>query len=186
MRLHIAQRRRRRTLFRRTPPPGASVTGTAARPQGRRRLRRRQRQDLRGAKPPGRGHGPDRAAASPVAVRSRMRSRSNSAKAAKMWKMSLPPGGGVDRPPAGCGTRCRLSQVDDGVAPCQRRLLFYICAGQRLGNRQSCSGGHPLRVAVGDQPAAAVGVLMLEGAIDHVGDRLEPTVRVPGGPLEPE
>jgi hypothetical protein len=33
-----------------------------------------------------------RAAASPAAVRSRMRSRSNSAKAAKTWKTSLPPG----------------------------------------------------------------------------------------------
>ena len=32
-------------------------------------------------------------------------------------------------------------------------------------------------------PAAAGGVLVLEGAVDHVGDRLEAPVRVPGGAL---
>jgi hypothetical protein len=36
----------------------------------------------------------DLTAASPALVRSRMMSRSNSARAPKMWKMSFPPGGG--------------------------------------------------------------------------------------------
>ena len=40
-------------------------------------------------------------------------------------------------------------------------------------------GGHPLRVAVGDQPAATVGVLVLEGAVDHVGDGFEAAMRMP-------
>ena len=39
--------------------------------------------------------------------------------------------------------------------------------------------GHPLRVAIGDHAAATVGVLVLEGAVEHVGDGLEPAVRVP-------
>jgi hypothetical protein len=43
--------------------------------------------------------------------------------------------------------------------------------------------GHPLGVAIGDEPAAPVGVLMLEDAVDHVGDGLEAPVRMPGGAL---
>jgi hypothetical protein len=45
------------------------------------------------------------------------------------------------------------------------------------------SRGHPLGVAVGDEAAAAVGVLVPEDAVDHVGDGLEAAVRVPGGAL---
>ena len=41
------------------------------------------------------------------------------------------------------------------------------------------AGGHPLRVAVGDDAAAAVRVVVLEDAVDHVGDGLEAAVRVP-------
>ena len=41
------------------------------------------------------------------------------------------------------------------------------------------AGGHPLGVAVGDHAAAAVRVLVLEDAVDHVGDGLEAAVRVP-------
>ena len=44
-------------------------------------------------------------------------------------------------------------------------------------------GGHPLGGAVGDQSAAAVGVLVGEGPVDHVGDGLEAAVGVPGGSL---
>jgi hypothetical protein len=54
------------------------------------------------------------------------------------------------------------------------RLLDVLNAGAR---------GHPLRRAVGDEAAAARGVLVLERAIDHVGDGLESTMRVPGRPL---
>jgi hypothetical protein len=42
---------------------------------------------------------------------------------------------------------------------------------------------HPLRVAVGDQATAAVGVLVAEDPVDHVGDGLEAAVGVPGGAL---
>ena len=45
--------------------------------------------------------------------------------------------------------------------------------------RMPGAGRHPLGVAVGDQAAAAVGVLVLERAVDHVGDGLEAAVRVP-------
>ena len=55
-----------------------------------------------------------------------------------------------------------------------RRLLDVLDAG---------AGGHPLRGAVGDQAAAAGGVLVLEGAIDDVGHGLEAAVRVPGRAL---
>jgi hypothetical protein len=40
-------------------------------------------------------------------------------------------------------------------------------------------GGHPLGGAVGDGAAAAVGVLVQEGAVDDVGDGLEAAVGVP-------
>ena len=42
---------------------------------------------------------------------------------------------------------------------------------------------HPLRRAVRDQAAATDGVLVLEGAVDHVGDGLEAPVGVPGRAL---
>ena len=41
------------------------------------------------------------------------------------------------------------------------------------------ASGHPLRVAVRDEPAATVRILVLECAIDHVRDRLEASMRVP-------
>ena len=39
--------------------------------------------------------------------------------------------------------------------------------------------GHPLRVAVGDDAAAAVRVGVLERPVEHVGHGLEPTMRMP-------
>jgi hypothetical protein len=57
-----------------------------------------------------------RAAARPAVVRSRMRSRSNSAKAAKTWKTSLPPGGGgVDRFLEAAEPDAALGQASDSV-----------------------------------------------------------------------
>ena len=53
--------------------------------------------------------------------------------------------------------------------------------GRLLDVQDAAARGHPLGVAVGDQAAAAVGVLVPERAVDHVGDGLEPAVRVPGG-----
>ena len=52
-----------------------------------------------------------------------------------------------------------------------------------LDVQDPAAGGHPLGVAVGDQAAAAVGVLVAEDAVDDVGDRLEAPVRVPRGAL---
>jgi len=45
------------------------------------------------------------------------------------------------------------------------------------------AGRHPLRVAVGDDAAAPIGVGVLEGPVDHVRDGLEAAVRMPGRPL---
>ena len=39
--------------------------------------------------------------------------------------------------------------------------------------------GHPLRVALADDAAATVGVVVGDLAVEHVGDGLEPAVRVP-------
>jgi hypothetical protein len=42
---------------------------------------------------------------------------------------------------------------------------------------------HPLGVAVGDHPSAAVGVLVLHEPVDHVRDGLEAAVGMPGRAL---
>jgi hypothetical protein len=55
--------------------------------------------------------------------------------------------------------------------------------GRALDVEDARAGGHPLGVAVGDRPAAAVGVLVLEGPVDDVRDGFEPAVRVPGRAL---
>jgi hypothetical protein len=52
--------------------------------------------------------------------------------------------------------------------------------GRALDVEDAAAGGHPLGVAVGDGAAAAVGVLVLEGAVDHVGHGLEAAVGMPG------
>ena len=56
-------------------------------------------------------------------------------------------------------------------------------AQERLGGNlvveDARAGGHPLRVALADDPAAAVGVVVRDHAVDDVGDGLEPAVRVP-------
>ena len=53
--------------------------------------------------------------------------------------------------------------------------------GRRLDVEDAAAGRHPLGGAVADDTAAAVGVLVLEGAVDHVGDGLEAPVGVPVG-----
>ena len=66
----------------------------------------------------------------------------------------------------------QLEAVEQAAADDQpfRRLLDVEDPG---------AGGHPLGVAVGDHPAAAVRVGVLEDAVDHVGDGLEPAMRMP-------
>ncbi len=51
--------------------------------------------------------------------------------------------------------------------------------GRLLDVQDPGAGGHPLRVAVGDDSAATVRVGVLEDAVDHVGDGLEPAVGMP-------
>ncbi len=55
--------------------------------------------------------------------------------------------------------------------------------GRGLDVVDAGAGGHPLRVAAGDQAAAAVRVLVLERAVEQVGGRLEAAVGVPGRAL---
>ena len=50
---------------------------------------------------------------------------------------------------------------------------------RRLDVEDAPTGGHPLGGAVADEAPAAVRVLVLHGAVDHVGDGLEAPVRVP-------
>ena len=50
---------------------------------------------------------------------------------------------------------------------------------RRLDVQQPGARGHPLGVAVRDRAAATVAVLVVEGAVDDVGDGLEAAVRVP-------
>ena len=52
-----------------------------------------------------------------------------------------------------------------------------------LDVQQPRTRGHPLGVAVGDQPAAPVGVLVPERAVDDVSHGLEAAVRMPRGAL---
>ena len=53
---------------------------------------------------------------------------------------------------------------------------------RRLDVQDAGAGGHPLGGTVLDHAAAAVAVLVQERSVDHVGHRLEATVRVPGRP----
>ena len=55
--------------------------------------------------------------------------------------------------------------------------------GRLLDVQDAGTGGHPLGVAVGDDAATAVRVGVFHDAVDHVGDRLEATVWVPGRAL---
>ena len=52
-----------------------------------------------------------------------------------------------------------------------------------LDVEDACAGRHPLRVAVGDDAATAMGVSVLEDAVDDVGDGLEAAVRMPRSAL---
>jgi hypothetical protein len=74
-----------------------------------------------------------RAAANPALVRSRMRSRSNSAKAAKTWKTSLPPGVVVSI--ASCRLRNPMSRSARQVTVSTR------CRRDRLGRSSSTPPG---------------------------------------------
>src|SRR5262249_34061045 len=55
--------------------------------------------------------------------------------------------------------------------------------GRLLNVKDATTRGHPLGVAVGDEAAAAVGILVAGGAVDDVRPGLEPAVGVPSGAL---
>jgi len=74
-------------------------------------------------------------------------------------------------------------QVDPQLEAVEQAAADHEFLRRRLDVQDAAARGHPLGVAVGDQPAAAVGVLVTEGAVDDVGDGLEPAVRVPRGAL---
>jgi hypothetical protein len=74
-------------------------------------------------------------------------------------------------------------QVHPQLEAVEQAAADHELLRRRLDVQDAAAGGHPLGVAVGDQPAAAVGVLVLERAVDDVGDGLEPAVRVPRGAL---
>ena len=74
-------------------------------------------------------------------------------------------------------------QVDPQLDAVEEAALGHQFGRGLLDVLDSGRGGHPLGGAVGDEAAAAGGVLVLEGAVDDVGDGLESAVGVPGGAL---
>jgi hypothetical protein len=74
-------------------------------------------------------------------------------------------------------------QVDPELEAVEQAAAHDEFLGRRLDVQDAAAGGHPLGVAVGDQAAAAVGVLVPEHAVDDVRDGLEAAVRVPRGAL---
>ena len=74
-------------------------------------------------------------------------------------------------------------QVDPELDPVEQPAARHEPLRRLLDVEDPGAGCHPLGVAVGDRPAATVRVLVLERAVHHVGDRLEPAVRVPGRAL---
>jgi len=53
----------------------------------------------------------------------------------------------------------------------------------RLDVQHARAGGHPLGVSVGDRATTAVAVLVVHHTVEHVGDGLEPAMRMPRGAL---
>jgi len=70
-------------------------------------------------------------------------------------------------------------QVHPQLEAVEQPAAHHQLLGGLLDVQDPAAGGHPLGVAVGDQAAAAVGVLVAEHAVDDVRDGLEPAVRVP-------
>jgi CheY-like chemotaxis protein len=70
-------------------------------------------------------------------------------------------------------------QVHPQLEAVEQPAAHHEFLGRLLDVQDAAAGGHPLGVAVGDQAAAAVGVLVPEDAVDDVRDGLEPAVRVP-------
>jgi hypothetical protein len=72
-------------------------------------------------------------------------------------------------------------QVHPQLDAVEHPATFDQFGGRRLDVQDPRPCGHPLCGAVGDQPTAAVGVLMGESAVEHVRHGFEPAVRMPVG-----
>lgn len=111
---------------------------------------------------------------------------------------SISPAMNADQRPAVVGRQQRGVTTLDGLVPRRRELVLFrqvhpeldaveqAAAVDEFGRRRldvqdARAGGHPLGRSVGDQAAAAVGVLVREFPVEHVGHRFEAAVRVPVG-----
>ena len=74
-------------------------------------------------------------------------------------------------------------QVDPQLQAVEEPTVHDERLRRRLDVEQPGARCHPLRVTVGDDSAATVGVLVDEGAVHDVGDGLEAAVGVPRGAL---
>jgi hypothetical protein len=74
-------------------------------------------------------------------------------------------------------------EVDPELEAVEEAAADHEVLRRRLDVEDAGAGGHPLGVAVGDAPAATERVLVVEDAVDDVGDGLEAAVRVPRGAL---
>jgi hypothetical protein len=75
-----------------------------------------------------------------------------------------------------------LRQVHPELDAVERPAAFDQFCRWRFDVQDAGARRHPLRRAVGDQPATTVRILVREPAVDHVGDRFESAVRMPVGP----
>ena len=77
----------------------------------------------------------------------------------------------------------RPGQVHPELQPVEQPAARHQPLRWLLDVEDPGAGRHPLGVAVRDDAASAVRVLVLERAVDHVRHGLEPPVRVPGRAL---
>ena len=77
----------------------------------------------------------------------------------------------------------RLRQVHPQLDAVEQPAAGHQLLRWLLDVEDAPARGHPLGVAVGDEPSSADRILVLEGAVDHVGHRLEAPMRVPRGAL---
>ena len=86
---------------------------------------------------------------------------------------------GADVLVAGRHPLLRRGKVDPQLEAVEEPATGDQLLRRTLDVEDAGAGGHPLGVAVGDQAATAVRVLVLEGAVDHVGDGLEAAMGMP-------
>ena len=77
----------------------------------------------------------------------------------------------------------RRREVHPELHAVRRPAVAQRALGRHLVVQDAATRGHPLRVALADDAATTVGVVVRDLAVEHVGDGLEPAVRVPGRAL---